>query len=363
MYKIINNNNVIDLRENSLIQFAAGEEAYIYITSYADKKIILKIFKDHYKDTALKNLKKYNYFIEAYNAGLLSNRNIVFPQGFIYDENDGFRGIYSEYIENSIKLNSCKWSKRFVASNCNLNDETLAYILCKISDALQKLHEHKIFYSDLNLQNIIVALEKDNCGNLSLEPYLVDFDSCTHPDYSSSVRYKLVDPSIRGDDIDCSDNNSYMHSAESDWWALANMAFELFTGTAPWDWSCTDNTDNKRNEYNEGLRSYHGLVAGITPGLQPLNFFREDWLSEHGFLKKYFEETFTSSDFRTPIKGFIEKDFGGNINSEFLNKSKIEQFFPNISKNQDSYLQDICTYNNDIKLSASWNRHLLSLLG
>jgi len=207
-------------------------------------------------------------------------------------------GFIMKYIQQAKPINCLSWKPSISPTEEPLFDQMIANLLYEVSEALESLHANRVFVCDLKPQNILVS---------NLRPYLIDFDSCSIPNYpGESFTIQYLDPRIREHVPDAVGPNEEF-SALSDWWALAVIAFELFMGVSPW----SGNHPKYRKEPYV-FRSFNYSAVILDPMVQPHKFDMRnpEWLEGKPKIKNYFKQIFSSDkNSRVPMFDVLDAYF------------------------------------------------------
>ncbi len=271
-----------------------GQEAEIYEIS---KTTAAKIYKDPEKALRLRD--KLTILLDP---NLKIHDTAVLPRSLTrFADNNAPCGFTLKLVNNARPLiPDFSWKPGLNQSEEAELDTINSGLLFDLCDAMNALHDNRIFYSDLKPDNILVADQR---------AYLVDFDSCSIPGYPGNcITIDYVDPLLRRSDP--TGRGPYSFSAGSDWWALAVIAFELFMGVSPWE----GRHPNPR--YNvEGYRSFDYIAVGLdpavrVPGPRANPFMRPmDWLGNKQKLLRFFRDIFSPNKRRISIEGAMETYF------------------------------------------------------
>ncbi|GEM_PF-6938096 len=207
-------------------------------------------------------------------------------------------GFIMKYLPDAKPLNCMSWKPSITNSEETLFDQMIANLIYEISEALENLHANRVFMCDLKPQNILIS---------NLKPYLIDFDSCSIPNYpGESFTIPYLDPRIRDHVPDAVGPNEEF-SALTDWWALAVIAFELFMGVSPWA-----GIHPKYRKEPHVFRSYNYSVVVLDPMVQPPKFDMRNpkWLESKSKLKTYFKKIFSPDPAsRVPLFDVLDAHF------------------------------------------------------
>ncbi len=220
---------------------------------------------------------------------------MVFLEGLPTNQAVGF---IMKYLPDAKPINSMSWKPSIAPNEEPLFDQMIANFIYEINDALGSLHVNRVFMCDLKPQNILVS---------NLRPYLIDFDSCSIPNYpGESFTIQYLDPRIRDRVPDAVGPNEEF-SALTDWWALAVIAFELFMGVSPW---AGIHPKYRKDPYV--FRSYNYSAVLLDPMVQPPKFDIRNpkWLESKPKLKAYFKKIFSSDPTgRVPLVDMLDSYF------------------------------------------------------
>lgn len=276
----------------------SGGQAEVYAIS---DRTAVKIYFDSLTAQGLSSsLKAKLTMLSA--PGSKAHENVILPRSLIYlVNNNSLCGFTLRLLNGAKQLNHSMWKLGLNRSEEAELDIINAGFLFDICDALEALHENRIFYSDLKPENILITDQ---------QAYLVDFDSCSIQDYQGNcMTIDYVDPLLRINDP--AGKGPYRFNAGSDWWALAVIAFGLFMGVSPWD-GISD-----RKKYKEGERSFNHVVIGFDPTIRtgpkdnPLMRMRPmNWFDNKPKLLRYFKDIFSPTNKkRLSIAGALETYF------------------------------------------------------
>jgi serine/threonine protein kinase len=163
---------------------------------------------------------------------------IVLPEGFLLDGPNGkIVGVKMRYVAGARPIHHFKWNSQITDES--QFDQSVADLLFDICDGITALHKQRIYVSDLKPDNILVANGR---------AHIVDFDSCSLAPEYLGLNYTegYLDPRLREDDAHSA--GPFEFDAESDWWAVAVVAFHLFTGVLPWEGVDPDTKGTSRDE-------------------------------------------------------------------------------------------------------------------
>lgn len=301
-----------------------GAEATVH---KLDNEFAAKIYLDVERAQTLKE--KIELLI---NVGKNKNipDNVIAPLGFIYSLGDRnvFRGFKMQFVQNHNPISIFQWVNGFTPKEEELLDQTIANLLFDLSDSLIILHANRIFLGDLKLANIVVSNNR---------AYIIDFDSCSLSDYPSEngvFTLEYVDPSIRGNDPNA--QGPFQFSAESDWWALAVVAYHLFMGISPWSGSHPSYKTSK-------TRSFHYSVAGLDPNVRAPKLMRSiGWLDARPKLKNYFNNIFSPDrSKRFSIKSILELYFPITPYKNRKENPRLMELFNSLLTHQQEFLINV----------------------
>lgn len=291
-----------------------------------DKNFAAKIYNDVERAISLQekikiliNIKKNNDLPE----------NIAAPLGFIYsfDNRSTPLGFKMQLIENHNPISLFQWSSNYTKKEEELLDQTIANFLFDLSDSLKILHSNRIFLGDLKLANILISNNR---------AFIIDFDSCSLSDYQSESMYTLeyVDPTLRGNDPNA--QGPFQFSAESDWWALAVVAYYLFMGVSPWSGVHPIYKNTK-------TRSFHYSVAGLDEDVKTPKLMRPiSWLDQKPKLKNYFTNIFSPDrSKRFSIKSVLELYFAATPYQQRKDNPKLMELFNSLLAYQQEFLFNV----------------------
>jgi len=187
-----------------------------------------------------------------------------------------------KYLPDAKPLSFMRWKSSVKEGEEFIFDQTAASFVYDLSEALENLHANRVFMCDLKPDNILVS---------NLRPYLIDFDSCSMPNYpGETFTIPYLDPRIR-DGVPNAVGSNQAFSALTDWWALAVIVFELFMGVLPW-------SGNHPKYRREPLvnRSFIYSVVILDPMVKipKLGVRAPSWLESKPRLMNYFRRVFSS---------------------------------------------------------------------
>ena len=184
-----------------------GAEGKIYITTFLDKKCLVKErFVKEYRVKELDTkLTKSRILNESRNISRASILGINVPTIYFIDLLE--RKIYMEYIENGCQLKEIL-SYIFELKDLNPYEELLKKIINDLGNIISKLHSNDIVHGDLTPSNIILKIKsnENNDNNLNSGKdeilqsknydymYLIDFGlSSMTTSNQSGIEDKAVD--------------------------------------------------------------------------------------------------------------------------------------------------------------------------
>ena len=141
-----------------------GAEGKIYITTFLDKKCLVKErFVKEYRVKELDTkLTKSRILNESRNISRASILGINVPTIYFIDLLE--RKIYMEYIENGCQLKEIL-SYIFELKDLNPYEELLKKIINDLGNIISKLHSNDIIHGDLTPSNIIIKKKVNNNNN------------------------------------------------------------------------------------------------------------------------------------------------------------------------------------------------------
>lgn len=141
-----------------------GAEGKIYITTFLDKKCLVKErFVKEYRVKELDTkLTKSRILNESRNISRASILGINVPTIYFIDLLE--RKIYMEYIENGCQLKEIL-SYIFELKDLNPYEELLKKIINDLGNIISKLHSNDIVHGDLTPSNIIIKKKVNNNNN------------------------------------------------------------------------------------------------------------------------------------------------------------------------------------------------------
>lgn len=257
---------------------------------------------DHYAAKLYYDYAKSDHLIEK--VRLLSARAhqlhpaIVAPRALLYRRGDASReviGFLMGYLPNACSITRHRWSPH--VPDIPVFDRFIANLLHDLCDGIKSLHHNRIYLADIKPDNILVS---DN------QAFIVDFDSCSFlPEYpGDNFTLQFVDPRLREEPLS---QGPYDFSAESDWWALAVVAFELLLGISPWD---GNDPELRAGENIQALRSFHYSTVYLNSNVryQRANARPDQWIQQYPVLFQFFRRIFSPDpDARIPISAALEK--------------------------------------------------------
>ncbi len=207
-------------------------------------------------------------------------------------------GFTMKYLPKAKELDSIRWRPSILPTEEPIFDQMIANFIYEIGDALESLHANRVFMCDLKPQNILVS---------NLRPYLIDFDSCSMPNYpGESFTIQYLDPRIRDHVPDAIGRNEEF-SALTDWWALSVIAFELFMGVSPWSGI---RNDLRRDPL--AFRSFNYSAVIFDEKVNPPKFEMRNrqWLDSKPRLKAFFKNIFSPDpSSRVPMADILNAYF------------------------------------------------------
>jgi serine/threonine protein kinase len=232
---------------------------------------------------------------------------------------DKVAGFIMKYLPEAKELDSIRWKSSIPKAEEPAFDQIIANFIYDVSDALESLHANRVFMCDLKPQNILVS---------NLRPYLVDFDSCSMPNYpGESYTIQYLDPRIRDRVPDAIGRNEEF-SALTDWWALGVIGFELFMGVSPWS---GNRNDLKKDPL--AFRSFNYSAVIFDEKVKPPVQLRDPkWLESKPRLKTFFKGIFSPDPSRrVPMADVLNAYFPREEVNQPTDKAKtlITTLFPN----------------------------------
>ncbi len=206
-------------------------------------------------------------------------------------------GFIMKYLPDAKPLSDMRWKNSIKPEEEKAFDQMIANIIYDLSDGLENLHANRVFMCDLKPDNILVS---------NLRPYLIDFDSCSMPNYpGETFTIPYLDPRIR-DGVPNAVGSNEEFSDLTDWWALAVIAFELFMGVLPWA--------GIHPQYRKdplAVRSFNYSAVIFDPMVRTPKFGMRDprWLEEKPKIKEYFKRIFSSPEPAVPIVEILNTYF------------------------------------------------------
>jgi len=284
--KIVNttSNKVYRIDNNNYL--GGGKDGEVFSVN---GEVAVKLYIDTISPSALDKIK---YLITLGNKGYF-HESIIHPIELVEFESKTI-GFSMRFIPDAKPINQFKWNSDIPIQQQELFDRTIANILYNLCDALKSLHKNRIYLGDLKPANILVS---------GFQPYIIDFDSCSLPNYpGESFTIEYLDPLIRDGIPDAIGKNSEF-SAKSDWWAVGVMSFLLFIGISPWGGI---NRKYLRDPY--ATRSFNYSSIHIDPLVRlPKSVRTKDWLTKRPRLLEFYKGIFsTNGEARKPISRTLE---------------------------------------------------------
>ena len=142
--------------------------------------------------------------------------NVIVPDKFLYSPKGELLGYTMRYIPQSFLL--CRlFTRTFKETNGVTQKMTIALVKA-IQQTIKKIHQAGITVVDLNEMNILVTPDM-------VSPYFIDVDSYQTPGHPATA----IMESIRD-----RQSPSDVFNEQTDWFAFAIMAFQLFIGIHPY---------------------------------------------------------------------------------------------------------------------------------
>ncbi len=258
-----------------------------------------------YRDGELTDELKSKLSILVYRAQELKQdtriSSVVLPDQFLLDSPGGkVVGILMSLLPDASPIHHFKW--RSHVTDEQSFDGAVADLLFDICGGIAALHERRIYVSDLKSDNILVSKGR---------AYIVDFDSCSlAPDHlGENYTDGYLDPRLREDDPQST--GPFEFDAEADWWAIAVIAFELFTGVLPWDGRDPETARGSSLEETYALRSFNYRATYL---FQDIRFPTEsarpaNWTQLRPNLFQFFTRVFSNDPTaRVPISDVLVKE-------------------------------------------------------
>lgn len=244
-----------------------------------DDDLVVKLYYDNpIKSTLREKLLTLCAQKDTFNELIVSPLQMVRIEGQQPSQASGY---IMKYIPDAKPCTFMKWKNSISQSEEDIFDYTVANLIHDLSLAISSLHENRVFVCDLKPENILIS---------ELRPYIIDFDSCSIPNYQGeSFTIQYLDPIIRGNVPDAVGSNEEF-SALSDWWALAVISFEMFLGVSPWS-----GIHPQFRKDPLTFRSYNYSAVIFDPLVRPpLKELRNpEWLENKPKLKNYYKNIFS----------------------------------------------------------------------
>lgn len=223
--------------------------------------------------------------------------NVVAPRELVcYDGSGAVAGFTMRYLPDAEPIHMHRWHNQ--VHDATAFDQHVADLLYDLCDAIETLHENRVYVADLKPDNILVS---DGTATI------VDFDSCSFlPEYpGNNFTEEYVDPLLKeGDPLS---RGPYDFNAGSDWWALAVVAFELFLGISPWE---GNDPEILSGDAVAAKRAFAYSAVMLNGKIKyPAQLARTSaWLNQNPVMHQYFQSIFSDDqEARYPVSRALEE--------------------------------------------------------
>jgi serine/threonine protein kinase len=319
----------IPLDIDTITPLHSGGEGSIYAVPDVMLNYLLKIYHDQVlsrprQEKVLDLCSRYDTF-----APLFKPTQYAFPQKSAQNhDNEEIVGFAMANMGDLPKLDMIGFGDEDFkeADGHRLTDKTALELIYKLYESLSTLHTSNIVLGDLNPSNILYNFKLN-------EPVFIDLDAAQIGKHSCpAVSYDYLDPLVESSARNA--DNTLKYSQNSDYYALAVIAYELFIGASPFAFRSNPPLDiEERKRLNESLMCYAedpGFAASTGRHLIENNRQNELRLTRLRLLKsqdkvlfRYLFETFTVGK-RDNLLRLLPRNDPRNPRYIFASKNRIK---------------------------------------